>query len=554
MTQRAGFAVLLAVVIAVAAAVFVYDLGGKCLENDEFNMHTFATGERDLALSFGNSLGYFPILAAVERLSGSDPALRAPSVLFALLTVPVLVLLGRRMFGAETGLVAGALLAVSPMFVVFAQRVHAYAAFTLLSTASLLCLWTAYHDRRNWAWIVWAVLVGGNLWLHLYGVFVIGVELLIVGFWVLLDGRLGRPGRSALLRAAVPVVIILVITAPLIVDWIWPLGLGLAAKLLGVDVEAAGVAKVVRPPVTAADVGRSLVRVLIWQAPMDAVAVALILLVVAGCGAGLVQRRRATVTCLLWCLPVLLPIALFASVTNLTFAPRRLIFLLPVVMLLAGHGLTALARGLAGLLGRAGVTARPGVVIASATAVVVAAVLARPLAHYYAVQENPDVRAAAGLLDRTSGSQDFVAAWRPQMIDRYLADREPVVNIESCGRPRKFLRFFESHARFWYIRPSGATHLPRFQELETWLEANDALLVDLGGGLWASVVHHEDDPGRSRHRIEVLETLVAMKPERPYVYRQLAEEYESAGRIDESELALGTARRLDSSPWLARLP
>ena len=554
MTQRAGFAALLALVIAVAAAAFVYDLGGKCLENDEFNMHTFATGERDVALSFGNSLGYFPILAAVGRLSDSDPALRSPSVVFALLTVPVLVLLGRRLFGAETGLVAGALLAVSPMFVVFAQRAHAYAAFTLVSTASLLCLWTAYHDRRRWPWIAWAVLVGGNLWLHLYGVFVIGVELLILGFWMLLDGRLGRPDRAALLRAAVLALVILVIAAPLIVDWIWPLGRGLAGKLLGAEPEAAGVAKVVRPPVTVADVGRSLVRVLIWQAPMDGVAVALILFIVAGCGAGLVQRRRATVTCLLWCLPVLLPIAVFASVTNLTFAPRRLIFLLPIVLLLAGYGLTAVAHVLAGFLGRVGVTVRPGLAIVAATAIAVAAILARPLAHYYAVQENPDVRTAAGVLDRAAGSRDFVAAWRPQMIDRYLADRGPVVNIESCGRPRKFLRFFKSHARFWYIRPSGATHLPRFQELEAWLEANDALLVDLGGGLLASVVHHEDDPGRSGHRIEVLETLAAMKPERPYVHRQLAEEYERVGRIDESERALGTARRIDSSPWLVRLP
>lgn len=554
MTRRAGFAALLALVIAVAAAAFVYDLGGKCLENDEFNMHTFATGERDLALSFGNSLGYFPILAAVGRLSGSDPALRAPSVVFALLTVPVLVLLGRRLFGAETGLVAGALLAVSPMFVVFAQRVHAYAAFTLLSTASLLCLWTAYHGRRRWPWVAWAVLVGGNLWLHLYGVFVIGVELLTLGFWMLLDGRFGRPSRASLLRAAVLALVILVIAAPLIVDWIWPLGRGLAGKLLGTELEAAGVAKVVRPPVTAADVGRSLVRLLIWQAPMDGVAVALILLIVAGCGAGLVHRRRATVTCLLWCVPVLLPIALFASVTNLTFAPRRLIFLLPIVLLLAGHGLTTLAHGLAGLLSRLGPSLRPGAVTAVATVVVVAAVVACPLAHYYTVQENPDLRAAAGLLERSAGRRDFVAAWRPQMIDRYLTGREPVVDIESCGRPRKFLRFFDSHARFWYIRPSGATYLPRFEELEAWLRANDALLVDLGGGLWASVVHHDDDPERSSHRVEVLEALAAMKPERSYVHRQLAAEYARTGRIGESERALETAHGIDSSPWLARLP
>lgn len=77
--------------------------------------------------------GYFIILWVWTRLFGySEIAVRAPSIIFSLLTVYLVYLIGKKVFSKNVGLTAALLLAVNPLHIYYSQeaRMYALAAFS----------------------------------------------------------------------------------------------------------------------------------------------------------------------------------------------------------------------------------------------------------------------------------------------------------------------------------------------------------------------------------------------------------------------------------------
>lgn len=80
---------------------------------------------------------YYVLLNFRVRIFGeSEAGVRSLSALFAALAVPMVYLLGARLFGRTAGLVAGLLLALDAFIVRYAQTARAYALLALLVTLS----------------------------------------------------------------------------------------------------------------------------------------------------------------------------------------------------------------------------------------------------------------------------------------------------------------------------------------------------------------------------------------------------------------------------------
>jgi mannosyltransferase len=81
------------------------------------------------------------VLAWVDYrvLGGGETALRLPSALAGIATVPVAWAIGRELAGRRTALVAAALVAVNPLFVWYSQEARAYGLFVLTAALALLC-------------------------------------------------------------------------------------------------------------------------------------------------------------------------------------------------------------------------------------------------------------------------------------------------------------------------------------------------------------------------------------------------------------------------------
>ncbi len=103
---------------------------------------------------------FFFILAKVSSwVFGQSPtAIRLPSVVAGVLTVPAFYLIGVKMLGRRAALYATAIATVSPFLVFFSSNARAYSVMTLLLVLSTWCLLCAVSDRgRTWHWVGWSV-------------------------------------------------------------------------------------------------------------------------------------------------------------------------------------------------------------------------------------------------------------------------------------------------------------------------------------------------------------------------------------------------------------
>ena len=91
---------------------------------------------------------YYVLLHFWMYLGDSAGMVRLLSALLGTLTIPVIYLLGRRLLGLRAGLLAAAILALSPFHVRFAQETRMYTLLTLnasLAMLALVCLLTDPH-------------------------------------------------------------------------------------------------------------------------------------------------------------------------------------------------------------------------------------------------------------------------------------------------------------------------------------------------------------------------------------------------------------------------
>ena len=130
-----------------------------------------------------------------QTVGDSVMAMRLLPALLSLLALPGMVWLSRELFRSGfTGALAVALLAVSPLLVVYAQEARQYslwAVTTLLSSAALL---RAMRMQSRASWGLYALLLGLNFYTHLFAIpTAIGHGLYVIG---LAKMRLTRTVRA----------------------------------------------------------------------------------------------------------------------------------------------------------------------------------------------------------------------------------------------------------------------------------------------------------------------------------------------------------------------
>jgi 4-amino-4-deoxy-L-arabinose transferase-like glycosyltransferase len=174
---------------------------------------------------------WYIVAWAFERVLGSgEVALRLPSALAGIATVPVAWAIGRELASRRAALVCAALVAVNPLFVWYSQEARAYGLFVLMAALAMLCFLRAERDPTPRRMAAFALTGALALLTHYFAVFLlIGMTL-----WLARDRRL--------IRAALPAVGVLAIVGltllPLIsaqgghgTQWIgeWPLSQRLQA-------------------------------------------------------------------------------------------------------------------------------------------------------------------------------------------------------------------------------------------------------------------------------------------------------------------------------------
>lgn len=179
----------LIVSVGIGSILRVYRLGAESLWIDEVFMITMATetGLRELLFEVPRFEPHPPLfnlfMWAWIRLTGtSEVAMRSPSVLFSILSIPVFYLLVDRLFTRQTAGIAAILLAVSPFQIWYAQEARMYALLLLLTVVSfyqLVTLLESPDTRQGILYVGTGVLLA---YLHVYGLFVVLAQALFLGW------------------------------------------------------------------------------------------------------------------------------------------------------------------------------------------------------------------------------------------------------------------------------------------------------------------------------------------------------------------------------------
>ncbi len=415
---------------------------------------------------------YFLLLNLWRRAAGDSVfALRYFGVLAGVLAVPLLYLLGRLVYNRPLGLVAAALLALSPFAVWMSQELRNYG---LLLSLNLLTVYGLFRfllgdGRRRWL-ILWVTAGLLGAYTHYFGFFILaysGVALVAFLVW-----RRWRPPLPLLIAGGV----LLLALLPIL-----PVALERFRAGRQVDFDFLPPTAVLRQALNAYAVGISASL----QQPAGRVW-PVVLLALAGVGLLLWRRRGAALTLTAGYLVLPLAVLLLLSQINPLYnGPRHVFIGLPPFLLLVGMGLVGWSGRwrILPLLGGLFLLASQGQWLWTQ--------------HHDPALARDDVRGAALYLNEFATAQDVIVLHDTLIrftFEHYYNGPAPVVSVPPLWQqdvPAAIQTLQEAAApaeRVWFlVQPTPRTGFP-LDTLWEWADDNWPRFADLDfAGLWLRV-------------------------------------------------------------------
>ena len=181
---------LVLAILLLGVALRLYQLGHDSLWLDEIITQemTLRSVPNMLRLvgTYSDHPPLFYLLAYQNRIFGfSDFAARLTATAAGILTIPVIIVLARKLWGAPAGLIAGLLLAVWPTHLHFSQEARQYALLTFFCSLSMYWLYQSITHRRRSAWIGYGIASVGGLYSHNFAFLWLASQVLFVmGLWL----------------------------------------------------------------------------------------------------------------------------------------------------------------------------------------------------------------------------------------------------------------------------------------------------------------------------------------------------------------------------------
>lgn len=314
---------LLAGILALAALIRLWGLGGESLWHDEawtWYLVRDSIGDllRRVTREDAHPPLYFLLVWPWAKLGDSEAMLRLPSAILGLASLPLVHRLGRAVAGPAAGLLATAFIAVAPLHVKYSQEARSYALLFFLGALSLNLL----VSRR---WIALGVASAAILFTEYLGAFFLLGEAALVAAWA----RRERPLLRGGLKSALVALLLFLPWLPFALRHVFVVGGGFWMARTSPFVLGSEFARLLAFPYGFVDT----LRTAGWAAFPAAAALAALL----GLASAAFARRPETRP---WALVLVVPIAALAAVGLFlpVFCARGLIYVLLPLALLAAAG------------------------------------------------------------------------------------------------------------------------------------------------------------------------------------------------------------------------
>ena len=210
-TQKSGFSIQTGNNFIIVTALFIvglglriFELGRKPLWLDEASSY-FLTKQANIAdvwtAAFNDHHAplHFIVLWIVKLAGANEFWLRLPSAIAGALTIIVVFLLAKELAGEDTGLIAAALVAVSPYHILYSQEARMYGMAVLFVSLAMYLFFRAIRTRSLYDWIWFGGACAIAFYTHFYTSFAILALFLSYGIirWKEfgIDQKQGQDGR-----------------------------------------------------------------------------------------------------------------------------------------------------------------------------------------------------------------------------------------------------------------------------------------------------------------------------------------------------------------------
>lgn len=363
--RNGTYLLVLALIIVIGGTLRVYDLGRKSLWTDEV---ASVIDSESITSVIGGAQPplYYLILHLFRDIGTNEVILRFPSVVFGVLTIPLLYKVGKLFFGAKEGLVSAFLLSISTFHIYYSQEARMYTLLSFLSLLSLFFFYKSITENRNILWFVFTLSTILTLYTHYFGVFIIFVEIIFVFLMLIRNAllskkvraptRLERFGKRTFLMFTLSVTIIFALYFPFFYS-----RFGIPSPIAEPQLQNS------LPPPLELSFLVELFGQLSSGSPFGYSEVALYLsmfFLLCGCVLYMKNYKEKSTLLLLW---IIVPIILLFWASTIPFIirnspvyaePRYLIFVLPVYLLLISRGITGIAETVVSRRVRARVVSR----------------------------------------------------------------------------------------------------------------------------------------------------------------------------------------------------
>ena len=165
--------VLIVMIALLAFALRLHALDQQSFWSDEGLTVHYAGSQvvgliQRITIGFHNPLYFLGLHFWMDTVGQSDWAIRFYSLMFSVLTVPLVYILGRLLYDGKTGLLAALILAANPFAIYYAQEARMYAQILSLSAGMMVVFILALRRNHLKYWLGFVLLAAACLYTHYF--------------------------------------------------------------------------------------------------------------------------------------------------------------------------------------------------------------------------------------------------------------------------------------------------------------------------------------------------------------------------------------------------